>query len=72
VGDELCVAAVSRCDCDWPAHEADLTEARAAGCCRGSWSRRGCAGVWCSAVGAAAEADAEGKGGADHLRREGE
>src|SRR4030095_6028504 len=29
VGDELCVAAVSRCDCDWPAHEGDLTEVRA-------------------------------------------
>src|ERR1700733_5224450 len=72
VGDELCVAAVSCRDCDWAAHEAALTEARATGCRRRRWSGRGCAGVWFGAAGTTAETDADDKGGADYLRREGE
>src|SRR5271156_2302221 len=72
VGDELCTAAVSCCDCGWPAFEADLAEARAAGCRRGHWSGRGCACVWWDASGAAADKGADGKCGVDHLGREGE
>src|SRR5580700_9528138 len=68
LGDDLCVTAVSCCDCDCAAHQTALMEARVAGCWRGSWRGGGRAAVWCGAAVAAAEADS--KSGADHLRRE--
>src|SRR6202035_3198626 len=37
LGDDLCVTAVSCCDCDCAAHQTALMEARVAGCWRGSW-----------------------------------
>ena len=66
--DDLCVTAVSCCDCDCAAPQTALMEARVAGCWRGSWRGGGRAAVWCAAAVAAAEAD--GKNGTDHLRRE--
>src|ERR1700722_9806420 len=68
LGDDLCVTAVSCCDCDCAAHPTALMGARVAGCWRGSWRGGGRAAVWCAAAVAAAEAD--GKSGTDHLRRE--
>jgi hypothetical protein len=57
LGDDLCVTAVSCCDCDCAAHQTALMEARVAGCWRGSWRGGGRAAVWCAAAVAAAEAD---------------